>query len=703
MFDLGKRGRFGLTTAVLALLATFGFAPLSAQDPAPDAGEPKTEVTPVLNPDDPITIDFVKKDIHVVMHYVGLRSGLNITVEGDITKELTVIYRVVKPKDAIKSICESNELLFIENGSFIYIKKRLDTQTRQANVTKGGGEGVFNASFETHELVGAIMEVARVTNTAVYIPAMNRDQWDSYKGTPEDLEKMIDKIQTRKISMFMRDGRPGDILTRLAELGDLDIEGDAIKGFNFKYKPMRRVNRENPDGPDPQTDEKLMTETWVIPGAKLTETSAQIKNLLSQSGRIAFDSDNGIIQVTDVESRMKEQVIPYMQKLEALVAERNKTTPNLANDPMMVKAYTTLRDVTNAEFKTGLTSILTPTDGKVVVNEDRNTVVVYDHASKFKDIDLFFAAIDSEPEQVMLQSKMVEVTLDEYIGYGLQIFTEHGAQNLNNGRFTGTSVGTSASTVGNMFGAPAGFGPFVGQFLSERIDVQLQALANDGKVKTLVQPSTMVSNKKQAKITIGQEVPYLTSSATTGAVASVSVAFKEIAMVLEATPTILGDGLMRLDVRFTIKEQIGTVAVEQNNTPVISNRESITNVFIRDGETLVIGGLMRERERDQENGIPFLKDIPLLGYLFKSRNIRKEKTDLLFFLTPTIVSSNRRGEPVKAGFGLEREVRPMVWDDDDVKKLGLLPVELAKPMITPKPSHYDTSKRPKTAKDISAE
>src|SRR5262249_43177110 len=155
------------------------------------------------------------------------------------------------------------------------------------------------------------------------------------------------------------------------------------------------------------------------------------------------------------ESRMPV-IVEYMDRLVAENTKRLVSKP--ANDPLIVRTYETNREVTDGEFRTGLVSVLSE-DGKVVTNPDRNTVIVYDHQSQFKSISTFSAAIDAEPQQVMLTSKLCEITLDDYIGYGLQIFTDHGAQNLDNGRFTGNSFGTSASTVGQLFGAPSGFGP----------------------------------------------------------------------------------------------------------------------------------------------------------------------------------------------------------------------------------------------------
>ncbi|MCC6150336.1 MAG: hypothetical protein IT461_08820 [Planctomycetes bacterium] len=709
MFNQRIGLKFGSLFAAAALLLVLGGS-LWAQDkpaddkPADEEGtEARKEITTPLDPNKEITIDFVRKDIHVVMHYIGLRSGLNITVEGDITKELTVIFRDIKPIDAIKSICESNELVFIQNGTFIYIKKRPDQAPRQANVTKGSTDQLYNVSFDNQELLSALLETARVTNTPAFMPALTQDMVDKWRGTLTELEQILERVTKRKVGMYMRDAKPEQIFTRLADMGDLLKDGDPVNGYTFRYKeikyrpPQPGTGTPQPtEGPQPD-DVKFVTKSWILPGVKIADTAQQLRNLMSTSGRMAYDVENTLIQVTDTEARMVA-IVSFMETLQQQNQARLEKKPLDQNNPLTVRTYESNRDVTDPEFKNSLQSVLSE-NGKVVVNPDRNSVIIYDRLSQFKSIDRFFAAFDAEPQQVLLTSKLCEITLDDYIGYGLQIFTEHGAQNLNNGRFTGSSFGTASRTVGNMFGQTTGFGPFVGTFVSERVNVTLEMLANDGKVETLIMPTSMVSNKKKAKITVGQEVPYLETSSASGGTATATVAFKEIATVMEVTPTILADGLIRLDITFTIKEQISTISIQSNDTPVLSNRESVTNVFVRDGETLVIGGLIRERERNQENGIPFLKDIPLLGYLFKTKNKRTEKTDLLFFLRPTIVTQGARG-PMAREVDLEREGRPQVWDDDDIQKLKLVASELVKPGAMPKPNHYDTSKRPKTVKDV---
>lgn len=137
----------------LLLVAMLGVAVFAAPARAQDQPDPSL----------PITIDFVQKDIHTVMHYIALRAGLQISVEGSVNITLTVMFRNVDPKEAIKSLCKSNKLDYIEDGQFIIIKARQQT-TKLANVVRGEYKDRFNATFELHPLVQAINEVAQITD-----------------------------------------------------------------------------------------------------------------------------------------------------------------------------------------------------------------------------------------------------------------------------------------------------------------------------------------------------------------------------------------------------------------------------------------------------------------------------------------------------------------------------------------------------------
>jgi type II secretory pathway component GspD/PulD (secretin) len=695
---MAKLLRGGLIAPVLLLIVAGLFsASLFAQDPEDPGFEP--------NPEQPITIDFVQKDLHTVMHYIALRSGLQIIVEGEVTVKLTVMFRNVDPKAAIQSICKANKLDYIEDGTVIIIKKR-PQDLSLAHVVRGETKTAenepdrYNVSFESHELVAAIMEVASVTKTQVFVPAIQQAPEDAPARPEEEQEgtQRILDIQARKISIHMREALPARILQRLAELGDLkfseitledSIEGSGT-GYKFEYKPIL-------PGIATQTSiDPILSAEWVIPGANMVALKGELRDLLSPFGDIVTDDATDYIVVFDTEAKL-EEFHKFLDPLAVKSAEL--TAASVAGeDKLTVMEFRLTRDASQQALLTSIQAALSD-DGSIMSNPDRNSLIIYERASRMADIVQIMNSLDMQPEQVLITAKLVEVSLDEYMGYGLELFTSHSADNLNDGRFTGGSQDTAGGTVGGLFGQPTGFDPFFATFTNPRIDVRLELLANEGRVKTLSQPTQMVSNRKQARIEVGQEIPFLAASSATGGGTTVTVNFKEVSIVMEVTPTVLEKGLIRLEVIVTVREVVGSVAIEGNNTPILSKRESRTDVFIRDGETLVMGGLIRERERTDENGLPFLKDIPFLGYLFKSANKTTNKTDLLFFLRPQIVNANG---PKNEGSGqdIERDLRPLIYEDDDAKKAAIRPGRFRKLETRTKPAWYNEPARPKTAKDV---
>ncbi len=690
---MAKLTRGGLILPLLLLIMTGMFpAGLSAQDEQPFKP----------NPTDPITVDFVQKDLHTVMHYIALRSGLQIIVEGEVAVKLTVMFRDVIPRDAIQSICKANKLDFIEDGSVIIIKRR-PQEAALANVVKGEVDGRFNVNFESHELVAAIMEVASVTRAQVFVPAVppqDQDQAPRRGEEEQEQEKRVIQIQERKISIYMREALPGTILKRLADLGDLLFEEKAIEnavpgadvGYEFKYRATR------PAGPiiDDDPDKPIETRDWVVTGANMSQLKGEVQNLLSPVGKIVVDDTTDFVLVRDFTDNLNV-IAAFLDPLVTMFDEQAKRKLSEV-DNLVVREYRLTRNASDTAMLGQIQNVLSE-NGRVIANPDRNSLIVYETESRITDIDTIMLAMDTAPEQVLITAKLIEVGLDEYMGYGLELFTSHSADNLNDGRFTGSSQDTR-NTVGGLFGQPTGFDPFFATFTNPRIDVRLELLANEGRVETLSQPTQMVSNRQKARIEVGQEIPYLESSGATGGTTTASVSFKEVSIVMEVTPTVLENGLIRLEVTVTVREVIGNVAIEGNNTPVLSKRESKTDVFIRDGETLVMGGLIRERERNDENGLPFLKDIPFLGYLFKSANRTTSKTDLLFFLRPQIVNVLKPAQISENGESVERDLRPLIYEEGDQKKANIRDGRYRKLEIAPKPAWYNDKARPKTGAEV---
>jgi type II secretory pathway component GspD/PulD (secretin) len=721
---------FPCVAALTVLLALCWTGPVDGQENA-EAEDPLAELNEQdipreISPDDPIDIDFVQKDIHYVIHYIGLRSGLNIQVEGAVGRRLTLIYRNVVPREALRSICTANKLDYVEDGNFITIKDRLQADSL-ANVVRGEFPGRFNVNFQSHDLVAAINEVAEVTQSDAYVPSAPPEELgpslqvrgreredgqvdpDTGRRPLEFDASVVDRVAQRRISMYMREATPEDIMRRLASLGGLDLhdtrrevmrdDGTSVErvGFEFRYRPIFRTG---PGGATTIDDDMpLERGEWILPGVDVNNLRGEIRNLLSPRGMVVADRDTHFLVVYDVEKPYMERVREFLDPLATISAARAEQEAAKAFDPMEHRVFNVSRDVNEAGLVTQIQETLSE-DGRVIPNADRNTLIVHERRSRMPFIDKLMANLDTAPEQVLISAKLVEVTLDEYIGYGLEMFTTQPARNLADGTFTASSFDSPSGNVGGLFGQPTGFDPFFATFTNRRLDMRLELLANEGRVKTLSQPTTMASNNRPARIEVGQEVPYLESSAQTGAATVASVAFKDVSIVMEVTPTVLQDGLIRLKVKVAVREVIGNIAIEGNNTPVLSKRESQTEVFIHDGETLVMGGLIRERERYDENGLPFLKDIPFLGYLFKSANMSTNKTDLLFFIRPQIVSSDGAAKHHRSGHEVARDLRPLIYEDGDDKQAGLRPGRYSRLEITPRPRHFNPATRPNNPEDV---
>ena len=145
----------------------------------------------------------------------------------------------------------------------------------------------------------------------------------------------------------------------------------------------------------------------------------------------------------------------------------------------------------------------------------------------------------------------------------------------------------------------------------------------------------MTKNNREAVINVGQEVPFLTSTqeTATGGILT-SFDFRDVGVILTVTPRINRSGTVSLDVN----QQINTlIEFTLFDAPIISTREASTSVTVKDGQTMVIGGMIKDDKTETVHKIPILGDIPLLGKLFRRKDARIEKTELMVFITPHVV------------------------------------------------------------------
>jgi len=271
--------------------------------------------------------------------------------------------------------------------------------------------------------------------------------------------------------------------------------------------------------------------------------------------------------------------------------------------------------------------------GMISQDTRTNRVIVKDIAPALAEMKNLLRNLDIPEKQVMIESRIVEasstVTQDLGIQWGIH------APNANTIGVTNADVGfggilTGVASSAGTFGPGGAAGITFGKIISGgSLDLKLSALASGERIKIISSPKVVTLNNKAAKISQGQSIPYSTVSAE-----GTKTEFVEAALTLEVTPHIAADGSISMKIKATNNSAapapIGAV-------PAINKKEATTELLVRNGETTVIGGIYVDNDSEADQGLPFFKDIPLLGWLFRSSRTQKIKNELLIFITPKIV------------------------------------------------------------------
>jgi len=226
----------------------------------------------------------------------------------------------------------------------------------------------------------------------------------------------------------------------------------------------------------------------------------------------------------------------------------------------------------------------------------------------------------------------------------------------------------AVSSVEKGIAAPTGLAAFLTD--GSRFFGILQALASDGKVKVLSNPHIMVKNYEKASINIGSDEPVATQStqtAVTGTAGLIqNIEYRKTGVLLTVTTQITEGGMIALTVRQEVSNKSTDRTVGNAVYPSFSKREAETSVVSKDGETILIGGLIDENKDVTKSGVPLLKDIPLLGNLFRFTNITESRTELAILLTAKVIANPETAASVSDEF------KKRVKDASDLLKKGAL-------------------------------
>ncbi len=288
--------------------------------------------------------------------------------------------------------------------------------------------------------------------------------------------------------------------------------------------------------------------------------------------------------------------------------------------------------------------------GSINYDERTNTLIVRDLSRNMDLVETVVKQLDRTTPQVLIEAKVVETTLDNAEKLGIDWTAQisvSGAKRPSTWPFAAHSNETYMKT--NDFPAAAATDFALGTLSFQQMQAVMNMLRNRTDTNILSNPRIATLNNKSAKIVVGKEYPFpqYTYNDQQAKYQVSGWEYKDIGIIFDVTPHVNNAGFITLELRPQVTDILGFVTVENASVPQLSKEEAKTNVMIKDGETLVIAGLIKDQVTDTKKKLPFLGDIPLLGLLFQHSEKTIVKQDLLIFVTPHIINNDETTPPAK--------------------------------------------------------
>lgn len=295
--------------------------------------------------------------------------------------------------------------------------------------------------------------------------------------------------------------------------------------------------------------------------------------------------------------------------------------------------------------------VLSP-KGTISTDERTRTVIIRDITSVLEQIATLIAELDKPTRQILLEARIIEISssFSKSLGFEWGIRWSPPDTRTTIVGSVGATAGGSASSVpggsaplainlpastGNVTSPTTAFTiGYLNPSQTIALDLRISALQQSGKGKVISNPKIITLDNQKAKIVQGASIPYGEKDVQSG---QISTKFKDVAITVEATPHLIDDKSMLLDVSVIKEDLVEFVNIGGVYAPRTTKIEGNTKVFLKDGETLVIGGIYKKTDSATESKVPGLGDLPLLGELFKSRGRDETLYEVMIFLTPRIL------------------------------------------------------------------
>lgn len=478
----------------------------------------------------------------------------------------------------------------------------------------------------------------------------------------------LDERMARKITLDVRDMSVIDVLRFLALKGDFNlVTSSVVQGRSTFYLKsvtikdalniavlsnklayaidrdiVQVMTEEEFTGQFGKTfSDKREVEIVHLQYAKPSYVISALDGIKSTIGQIIVDEDTGNVVLIDTRAtieKMRKTLESIEQPLEPIVYTLQYAKADVAAEKLRGR-------------------IDQQAVGSITVDERTNKLIIRALKGRKEEVLNILKDLDAPTKAVLIEVRVLSVVYNPSFDYGIDwslAFVNSNIDSLRNLKFKNITLDDSALTSSdNLFSK---YGRIAtGTFGVDAFAAALRAVKEVSDTKILANPKLLVTNQEEAKIHVGDTVPYIVSTTSgTGdnAIKSEDVRFVDVGLKLSVTPTINDNGFVTMSLKPEISTVTKNISSQGGGIPQITKTEVETNVIVKDGMTIVLGGLKRDQKVLSRKGIPVLMDIPILQNLFSSRSENVESSETVIFITPHIVTGvevhpERRGATIK--------------------------------------------------------
>ena len=374
---------------------------------------------------------------------------------------------------------------------------------------------------------------------------------------------------------------------------------------------------------------QMITKVYRLEFIKVADLKPTLMSLKSGRGRLEAEPKTNTIVVTDIDENLRaiEDAIKEMdKKLETKVYRLNYAKP--------------------ADLQKNLQAVIPATEGDFLVDERTNSLVVTASPLLMSKIEALVTNWDKQIPQVLIEAKIMEITLEKNKLIGVDWSYQNPAKHS-------ISVGTKGIPLPIPKGTTYVDAFKIGVLGADDYEIAIRALENDSDVNLISSPRIVALENTEAKILIGSSEPYeIFHYDAEGHITGTEVKFVDVGIKLTVTPKISEDGFVTMSIRPEVSSaRKGTAS----DSLAMDTTEANTVMTVKDGNTVVMGGLIKDNKEDHVAKIPILGDIPFIKHAFRTKYTTTTKKEIIIFITPKIISAERAPE---LGFdGRDREIQ----------------------------------------------